>query len=299
MSLSSVRTAAIVVALLITTIGAAFLYRGTHSEPAPTVTRTISYTLRIRNLSNRVITPLTIETFVPIERTGWQRVAHLEASVPLATRPPADVDLGRASVAAEFLLPPYGVHVLQVTSRVALWNAPYLRTEPVADGDLAPGAYIESTAEPIVELARSLRRESPLETARAIHTWINANITGESYVEEPRSAAFALEQRRGDCTEFSHLFVALARANGIPARAIAGFVVERDKHLRAVDYHNWAEFHDGAVWRLADPNLNNFDRQYEAYVAFRALNGTTPAEYQRSAERFTVRGGAEVELALQ
>jgi transglutaminase-like putative cysteine protease len=288
------------VAFLTVAIGAmVIIMQGGERTSPPDVTRAISYTIRIRNLSNRVITPLTVETFAPIAKTGWQRVERNESDAPLEPSFRGAGEPERSTVATSLLLPPYAIHVLTVRSQVALWNGPHGRATPVLPADLAPGAFIESGAATVVALAQSLRRESPLETARAIHTWINGNITAESYIEEPRSAAVTLEQKRGDCTEFAHLFTALARANGIPARVVGGFFVERDKHLRAADYHNWAEFFDGAVWRLADPNLNHFDQRYGDYIAFLYLGGESVDDYRRSAERFTSSGGEVVEIALQ
>ena len=48
------------------------------------------------------------------------------------------------------------------------------------------------------------------------------------YIKNDRGALYALKTKEGDCTEFMHLFVALCRANKIPARCIGGYV-QREK----------------------------------------------------------------------
>jgi transglutaminase-like putative cysteine protease len=67
------------------------------------------------------------------------------------------------------------------------------------------------------------------------------------------SAVATLRSRRGDCNEHAQLFVALARAAGIPARTVSGLV--------AIDgtfyYHAWAEvmLHE---WVAVDPTFGQF-----------------------------------------
>src|SRR5690606_36580352 len=75
-------------------------------------------------------------------------------------------------------------------------------------------------------------------------------------------------------TEFMHAFIALARLNGIPARAVGGFELESDAAVvRSQDYHNWAEFYQNGRWIVADAQKQVFDRLgSRKYIAFRYLN---------------------------
>src|SRR5690625_7987994 len=103
-----------------------------------------------------------------------------------------------------------------------------------------------------------------------------------------------------------YAFVALARAQGIPARGIAGFVVNSNAAvLSASDYHNWAEFHDGERWVLVDPYKGVFDDQYENYIAFRMVGGRKNhsgsarrllAVDEGDSERFCAHGGDRMTL---
>jgi hypothetical protein len=63
-----------------------------------------------------------------------------------------------------------------------------------------------------------------------------------------------LENEIGDCTEHTILFVALARARGVPARPVTGLVWTEDEDTGSGFYrHAWAEFHDGLRWISVDP----------------------------------------------
>src|SRR5690606_38728584 len=55
------------------------------------------------------------------------------------------------------------------------------------------------------------------------------------------SALQAYRERQGDCTEHAALFVALARAAGIPARNAAGIVYLSAGSKGVFGYHAWAE----------------------------------------------------------
>jgi hypothetical protein len=73
------------------------------------------------------------------------------------------------------------------------------------------------------------------------------------------SALEVLRTRVGDCNEHTALYVALARAAGIPARIAVGLV-----HLRgAFYYHAWAEVFlatngGRGRWLAVDPTLDQF-----------------------------------------
>src|SRR5947208_1888181 len=60
-------------------------------------------------------------------------------------------------------------------------------------------------------------------------------------------------RRRGDCNEHTVLYVALARAVGLPARAAAGLVLLDGRFY----YHAWAEVYLGD-WVTVDPTSGEF-----------------------------------------
>src|SRR5439155_10137778 len=84
---------------------------------------------------------------------------------------------------------------------------------------------------------------------------------------------YALENGKGDCTEFSYLLAALARARGIPARVVAGFVTPKSAVLKRQDYHAWTEMYLGGTWRIMDAERGLFMAKESEYVALRILDG--------------------------
>ncbi len=92
----------------------------------------------------------------------------------------------------------------------------------------------------------------PRVAAERIASWVYDNIEKRVTLSVP-SARQVLEARRGDCNEHTVLYVALARAAGLPARTAAGLVYVRDRFY----YHAWPEvWLDG--WVPVDPTLNQF-----------------------------------------
>ena len=85
-----------------------------------------------------------------------------------------------------------------------------------------------------------------------INDWVYRNIQKRPTVSIP-SATDVLKMRAGDCNEHTTLFVALARAVGIPARINAGMVYLGDRFF----YHTWPEVYVGK-WLAVDPTLNQF-----------------------------------------
>lgn len=76
--------------------------------------------------------------------------------------------------------------------------------------------------------------------------------------EKEKGALWALQNRRGDCSEFSYLFVALCRAVGIPSRIHAGFAFHRDAQTLS-DGHMWAEYYlENYGWVPVDPTWHLF-----------------------------------------
>ena len=83
--------------------------------------------------------------------------------------------------------------------------------------------------------------------------------------DEERGAMWALENKTGDCSEFSYLFVALCRAVGIPARIQVGFAFSSISET-IEEGHMWAEYYlenygwvpVDATWR----DFNTLDRRH-------------------------------------
>lgn len=92
----------------------------------------------------------------------------------------------------------------------------------------------------------------PRVVAERINRWVHDSLAKEITVTVP-SATQVLRDRRGDCNEHTQLYVALARAAGIPARIATGLAYVNGKFY----YHAWPEvwLRD---WVAVDPTFGQF-----------------------------------------
>jgi transglutaminase-like putative cysteine protease len=125
---------------------------------------------------------------------------------------------------------------------------------------LGPEPLIESDAPEIVaEAAKAVQGAgTPRARAERLVRHVNAILEKKPTVSLP-SALEVLRTRVGDCNEHTALYVALARAAGIPARIVVGLVYV----VGAFYYHAWAEVYletapGRGLWLAADPTLNQF-----------------------------------------
>ncbi|HEY5616547.1 MAG TPA: transglutaminase-like domain-containing protein [Vicinamibacterales bacterium] len=128
---------------------------------------------------------------------------------------------------------------------------------------LAPERLIESDAPEIVaEADRAVRGATRArEKAERLTRYVNALLDKKPTVSLP-SALEVLRTKVGDCNEHTALYVAMARAAGIPARIAVGLVYMRGAQ-GAFYYHAWPEVYvdEGnglGLWLPVDPTLNQF-----------------------------------------
>ena len=120
--------------------------------------------------------------------------------------------------------------------------------------ELAVEPLVQSSNPEIVSLARRIAAGStdPLVVAERLNRWVFDSLTKVITVGVP-SAVQVLRSRRGDCNEHTQLYVALARALGLPARSAAGLGYVRGKFY----YHAWPEVWLGQ-WVAVDPTFGEF-----------------------------------------
>jgi transglutaminase-like putative cysteine protease len=88
-------------------------------------------------------------------------------------------------------------------------------------------------------------KAAPLDKARAIYDYVFTTMrydkTGTGWGHG--DVLYACDAKKGNCTDFHSLFIAMARSQGIPARFEIGFPLPPDKHSAEVaGYHCWADF---------------------------------------------------------
>jgi transglutaminase superfamily protein len=132
--------------------------------------------------------------------------------------------------------------------------------DPEAARHLGPEPFVESDAPEVLAEARKGVGDvtGPRAQAERLVRYVNALIEKKPTVSLP-SAREVLRTRVGDCNEHTVLYVAMARALGIPSRIAVGLVYLHG----AFYYHAWPEVYlDGppgrGLWLPVDPTLNEF-----------------------------------------
>lgn len=128
--------------------------------------------------------------------------------------------------------------------------ARYVQPEPLIESD-AP--EIRAEAEKAVRGITGTRAR-----AERLTRYVNALIDKKPTISLP-SALEVLHTKVGDCNEHTALYVAMARALGIPSRIAVGLVFTQG----AFYYHAWPEVYidDGngrGLWLPVDPTLNEY-----------------------------------------
>ncbi|MCC7416381.1 MAG: hypothetical protein IT176_04505 [Acidobacteria bacterium] len=133
-------------------------------------------------------------------------------------------------------------------------------SDAAAAAFLAPEPFIESDAPEILAEAAAAVDGVAGDRARAerLTRHVNALLEKKPTVSLP-SAREVLRTRVGDCNEHTALYVAMARAVGIPARIDVGLVFVHG----AFYYHAWPEVYlaesgGRGLWLPVDPTLNQF-----------------------------------------
>ena len=126
--------------------------------------------------------------------------------------------------------------------RVALSSAPHVGaaslTTKEKQEDLQPDALVPITGLP-ADLAVKVTqgKTQSLDKARAIYDYVFTTMrydkTGTGW--RHGDVLYACDAKKGNCTDFHSLFIAMARSQGIPARFEIGFSLPPDKHSAQVE----------------------------------------------------------------
>lgn len=117
----------------------------------------------------------------------------------------------------------------------------------------------------IIKAARRAagRDSDAVSVARKLTGWVSREVRDSMVMSIP-SAIEVLEKKRGACKEHTVLYVAMARALGLPARMVSGIVYSEDQLIDGFYYHAWPEVYladengRGGAWVPVDPTFNQF-----------------------------------------
>ena len=147
---------------------------------------------------------------------------------------------------------------------------------------------VQSNHPEIMRLAQRLARgqRDPRVVAERINRWVYDSLTKRITFGIP-SALQVLRARGGDCNEHAQLFVALARAAGIPARIDAGLAYIDGKFY----YHAWPEIFL-RDWVSVDPTFGQFPAD-AAHLRF------TVGGLGRQAEMIRLMGRLKIDVVAE
>lgn len=103
---------------------------------------------------------------------------------------------------------------------------------------LAHEKYIECGDDEIRQIADGIEVQTEYEVVKGIYDYVMDHMEYDGRSRKAKGALTALKRGKGDCTEYSDLFVAICRAKNIPARVVTGYTVRTDVETSK---HNWAE----------------------------------------------------------
>jgi transglutaminase-like putative cysteine protease len=123
--------------------------------------------------------------------------------------------------------------------------------------DLQPNTLVRITGVPAdIAMKVTAGKADPLDKARAIYDYVFTTMkydkTGTGWGRG--DVLYACDAKKGNCTDFHSLFIAMARSQGIPARFEIGFPLPPDRHSAEIaGYHCWSDFYiDGRGWIPVD-----------------------------------------------
>ncbi len=204
------------------------------------------------------------------EREEWSTAPPREETDP-GDFVPADVDLGdprqveamsiRVHIGGDYRLPSGPNHVVGTLP----FEMKTVRIEAKPGAEVTDSERLEAMEindkfdaddDTLRDLARSIVADAYDDRERAdlLVRWVYGHVSYTHTTEEVASAVLASAE--GDCSEYTLLFVAMARAAGIPARRVVGLAYTYNDGEPAFGYHAWAEVEIDGRWVQVDPTWN-------------------------------------------
>jgi len=221
-------------------------------------------TVVVDNLGNAQATNIPLRLGLPIDSGDHQKVIDIQTSIP-PERITNDTfgnkfihytidELGpgesfNLSIDMTLELVSIDTDILSASKGV---------NEEDLDRYLLGSALINVNEPSVIEVARQIatRSDDIKEIAWNTYEWVIDNIFYQQVAGE-LDAATTLRNGEGGSAELANLFVALMRANGIPARRVSGWgnVFDEGEELVISRFsHGWAEFYvDDIGWVQVDP----------------------------------------------
>lgn len=215
--------------------------------------------------------------------------------------PPVDVTPDEDNnFLAKYRLPPKSKLNINLQGRAEVFSKPFRNiytalTKEERQKYTQPQRYWETDNASIKEKAGELK------TPKAIYDFVAATLIysqerlNQPDIERLGAASALLSPQEAVCMEFTDLFIAIARANGIPAREVEGYAYTQNERLRPLSLtlpqgdilHAWPEYWDENLgWVQIDPTwgstsggIDYFEKLDFNHITFvqRGISSTDPA----------------------
>lgn len=240
------------------------------------------------HLKNELTTVGATEVAFPPD-TAFQRV-YYESIEPKPISIKVDRD---GNWLGTYKLKPGEQMDIKVTGAVQIFTSPqdfYPKQKIDPATYLKPGKYWETTNFEVAKLAVELK------TPKSIYEYVVKTLSYDydrvqEGVERLGAVQILKRPQNAICTEFTDLFIALARAAGIPAREINGFAYTENPQIQPLSLvadvlHAWPEYWDEerGIWIPVDPTWANttggvdyFSKFDLSHITF-AIHGNSSTE---------------------
>lgn len=236
------------------------------AEPSYPLKKHLVYSYRVHNRSNQVVPQADFYTYSPVPETAFQKLETLDINRPYELLEDA---VGNQIIHFKFKeVPPYASFEIKIKASLAMSHGANFEPEPKQEY-LNDTHWLNINEPEVSTLASRFQNENKSETVKEIFLWTMRSIRYSGYEQKEKSVIETLQTKAGDCTDYMHVFTALSRKNQIPTREIGGFIVKKNKRVKADDYHNWAGYYLDQKWHLADPQNKIFNKLAGDYVAFK------------------------------
>ncbi len=211
-----------------------------------------------------------IDLWMPVASdTDGQRVTRAEAVWPAGGQIATEGKYGNRIYHRHFAAPfeaearegVLGAELLFEIHRMEI-EVPEAKGSAVAGGSAAVAglsAYLGANRlipvdGPIEAIARelALEKETPLRAARKIYDYVIDEMTYDWRAAGAGvgNTLWACDSKKGDCSDYHSVFIALCRNRGIPADHEFGFPIRTKRDYgRLPSHHCWARFHiEGVGW---------------------------------------------------
>lgn len=237
------------------------------------------------HLVNPLAEPVVTKIALPPD-TSFQKVVY-QSLLPNPVNVEVDSD---GNWLATYRLPARETTVVVAQGQVKIFIQP-ISTQNISEEKLReylkPQKYWEVEDGQIINLAEKLQ------TPKKIYQYVVESLEYDysrvrEGVERLGAKGVLENPNKAICTEFTDLFIAIARAAGIPARELNGFSYTDNSALKPLSLvqdvlHSWPEYWDkeNKVWRQIDPTwqnttggVNYFDKLDLGHFVF-AIHGSS------------------------